>query len=119
MFRIKKLFKSFRHAFSGLFQVLQEEQSFRIQLAATTVVIFLMLYFKLDLLEKVVLVLVIIGVLILELMNTIFERLSDILKPRIHSYIREIKDIMAAAVLVASIGAIIVGLLIFWKYIFK
>ena len=78
-----------------------------------------MFYLGLAKLEKVVLLIVIISVLVLEALNTIFEHLSDILKPRIHNYILIIKDIMAATVLLASFGAVIIGLMIFWPYIFR
>ena len=77
-----------------------------------------MYVYDLSRLESVALILVIISVLILEALNTIFEHLSDILKPRLHDYIKIIKDIMAAVVLMASIGAIIIGLMIFWPHIF-
>jgi diacylglycerol kinase len=58
-------------------------------------------------------------VLVLELMNSIFERMVDILKPRIHHYVEDIKDIMAGTVLVASLGSALIGLLIFWPYIVR
>ena len=56
-------------------------------------------------------------VLVMELFNTILERVVDILKPRVHPYAQLIKDIMAATVLIASIGAIVVGITIFYPYI--
>jgi len=56
-------------------------------------------------------------VLIMELINTVFERVVDILKPRIHPYARVIKDLMAATVLITSIVAVIVGVIIFYPYI--
>ncbi|MBU4332230.1 diacylglycerol kinase family protein [Patescibacteria group bacterium] len=118
MFHLKNLYKSFKHAFLGLFQVLREEQSFRIQISLAIVVIILAFYFRITAWEKIALLMVIVGVLVLELVNTIFERLSDVFKPRIHDYIKQVKDIMAAAVLIASGGALVVGVLIFWKYIF-
>jgi len=55
-------------------------------------------------------------VLILELINTVVERVVDILKPRIHPYARLIKDLMAAVVLISSIVAVIVGIIIFYPY---
>lgn len=118
MLNFKRLFKSFKCAFRGLFEVFKSEQNFRIQAAISLAVIFLMFYFRITAAEKVALLMLIIWVLVLELINSIFERLSDLLKPRIHAYVREIKDIMAATVLVVAAGAAVIGLLIFWKYIF-
>lgn len=40
----------------------------------------------------------------------------DILEPRVHPYAKTVKDMMAAAVLIASIGAAFVGVVIFWSY---
>lgn len=85
---------------------------------AAALVILLMIIFPLRTLERIALSLVIAFVLVLELINTIIEKIVDILKPRIHHYVEIIKDMMAAAVLIASIGALVVGLLIFWPYLF-
>ena len=116
---LKRLIKSFKHAFKGLFHVLKTEQNFRIQLIAALAVIILSIYFRVKPWEAVALILVILMVLVLELLNSIFERLVDILKPRVHYYIRVIKDIMAATVLLASLAAIVIGLIIFWPYFTK
>ena len=67
--------------------------------------------------QKVALFLVIFAVLAVELINTILERVVDILKPRVHPYAQLIKDVMAAAVLIASIGAVVIGTIIFYPYI--
>jgi len=48
-----------------------------------------------------------------ELMNTALERLIDHLHPAIHPSIKAVKDIAAAAVLVASVAALIVALFLF------
>ena len=78
-----------------------------------------MLVFNLKSFEKAVLILVIVLVLVLELINTVFERVADMLKPRFHEYVEEVKDIMATTVFLSSIGAVLIGLLIFWPYIVK
>ncbi len=116
MASLRKLFKSFRYAAKGITTVVREEQNFRLQLLAALVVIALMLVLDLRVLEMAMLTLAMVIVLVLELMNSIFERMVDILKPRIHHYVEEIKDIMAGTVLVASLGALIIGVLIFWPY---
>jgi len=75
-----------------------------------------MFFFPTRTLERIALFLVIFAVLVVELVNSMFERVVDILKPRIHPYAQLIKDITAAAVLLASVGAVIVGIIIFWPY---
>lgn len=116
MENLKRLFKSFKYAFRGLKYVLKNEQNFQIEVLVGVFIFFLMFIFDIRNSEKVALVLVIFAVLVIELINTIFERVVDILKPRIHPYAQLIKDIMAAAVLLSSIGAVIVGFFIFYPY---
>lgn len=116
MFDLKKFAKSLSYAAKGITVVAKEEQSFRIQLFATAVVVGLMFGLGLRVSEKALLTLAIVFVLVLELVNSIFERMVDILKPRIHHYVEDIKDIMAGTVLIASVGALLIGVLIFWPY---
>ena len=114
---LRRLKQSFANAGMGLWQVVREEQSFRIQLVFTAIVVVLMLVFPLSALERLILVMVIISVLVLEIINSIFERIVDVYKPRLNPYVRDIKDMMAAAVLIVSIGATIIGLMIFVPHI--
>lgn len=97
--------------------VWREEQSFRIQALAGAAVLILAIVWRLSNLEKIILILVIAAVLVLELTNSIFERVADLLKPRAHVYVEAIKDIMAAAVLLASLAAVVIGLIIFWPHL--
>ncbi len=117
MQRLKEFSRSFRHAFRGLNYALRHEKNFQYELIVGLLVFLAMFYFDVTRAEMVVLVLVVIGVLIMELLNTIMERVVDILKPRIHPYARLIKDLMAASVLLSSILAVIVGLIIFLPYL--
>lgn len=93
--------------------MLRGERNFQIELFVAGVVLFGMIVFDLSVLERVALILCIAWVLTLELVNTAVERIMDVLQPRIHPYARIIKDVMAAAVLVSSGGALLVGLAIF------
>ncbi|MCX6779535.1 MAG: diacylglycerol kinase [Candidatus Magasanikbacteria bacterium] len=116
MFQLRKMFRSFTYAFKGLIIIAKEEQSFRLQLVVSAVVLFLMFYFPLRNWEKVALILVITFVLVLELINSIFERFVDMLKPRMHFYVGAIKDVMAATVFLSSFAALVIGLIIFIPY---
>jgi diacylglycerol kinase len=117
MDNFKKLFKSFRYAFRGLKYALKNEQNFQIEILIGILVVILMFLFPTRTLEKIALFIVIFAVLVIELINTIFERVVDMLKPRVHPYAQLVKDIMAAAVMLSSIGAAIVGIIIFWPFI--
>ena len=116
---LKTLIKSFRYALAGIKYAWKYEQNFRIHIVSATIVIILMLVFPLMIWERILLLLIITLILVLELINTTFEKMVDVLKPRIHSYVEIIKDLMAAAVLFASLGAAIIGLLIFIPYFIR
>lgn len=116
MLDFRKFTKSLSYAAKGIKVVAREEQSFRLQLIAAAGVVALMFVLDLRVPEKALLTLAIVLVLVLELVNSIFERMVDILKPRIHHYVEDIKDIMAGTVLIASLGALLIGVLIFWPY---
>ncbi|MFH1207062.1 MAG: diacylglycerol kinase [Patescibacteria group bacterium] len=113
---LHKFVKSFRYAGRGFWYAIKNEQSIRFHLLASLLVIILMVYFEVTLWQAIILLMIMMFVLVLELLNTIFEKVADILSPRIHMYVEVIKDVMAAAVLVAAIGAIAIGLLIFIPY---
>jgi diacylglycerol kinase len=119
MIDFKRLGKSFRYAANGFWYVFKNEQNIRLHLIASFGVIALMIYFQIALWQVIILFLVIMSVIVLELINTIFEKMVDILRPRIHYYAEVIKDIMAATVLISSIGAVIIGILIFAPYIWS
>lgn len=115
--KIRTLKKSFSYAWKGLRYTFRYEQNFRIQLALSVLVVVLMFLFHVRASEAVALIFVMMFVLILEIVNTIFERFIDILKPRLNIYSEIIKDMMAAAVFLASFGALVVGAIIFYPYL--
>lgn len=114
----KKTMKSFKYAFKGLYKVAKEEQSFKIQLLIGAAVIILLIVFPLATWERILMILMIAAVLVLEVINSIFERISDALKPRLHPMVRDVKDMMAGAVLLTSITAIVVAIMVFSEYVF-
>jgi diacylglycerol kinase len=87
-------------------------------LFATVVVIFLGFYFNVSQSEWLWLVLAIGIVLIIEVVNTAIEKLVDIQFPTLNPKAGIIKDIAAAGVLLAAATALIIGAIIFYKYIF-
>jgi diacylglycerol kinase len=118
MKKIKRLCSSFANAYRGLLYVVEKEQNFRIELIAGIAIITTMIILQVERWEAVVLLFAIGGVLVLEMINTLVERIVNIFKPRMHPHARVVKDIMASAVFIASIGAGVIGIIIFWPYIF-
>lgn len=118
-FNFKILFSSFQHAGKGLVRAIRKEQNFRIHFLIAIFILLAAYYFQISSFELIVIIILITLVFVLELFNTIFERLVDLLQPRIHHYAKEIKDINAAVVLVAAIGSFIIGLIIFLPRVFS
>ena len=115
---LKKFFKSLKYALRGLHSVAREEQSFRFQVAIGFAVIILVILFPLATWERILMILMVSAVLVLEVINSILERISDALKPRLHPMIRDIKDMMAGAVLLTAMTAGIVAIMVFSSYLF-
>ncbi len=122
MLRFVRLLKSFKYAGKGIFYAFREEQNVKIHFLLATVAILLAIYFQISIEEIIALVIVIALVLVAELINTVLERIVDIIKPRMHPYAKSIKDMQAGVVLIASAAAVVVGLLIFaprvWQIFF-
>ncbi len=110
-----KIFKSFQCAFSGIKHALKE-QTIKILFVIAFLAVFLSFYFNLCFIEKSIIFLSITIVLGIELINSQVERTLNIVRPEICEEVRKIKDISAGAVLIASLGAAIVGFLIFSPY---
>jgi undecaprenol kinase len=113
---IRKFIRALRNALRGIKEAFIE-QSFRILFVIAFVVVFCLFYFPFHPLERAVLVLVVALVLSLELINSQIERILDILRPDYSEEVRKMKDISAGAVLVASIGAIVLAIIVILPYI--
>ena len=87
--------------------------NFRIHLIAGLGAICLACYFRLSVVEWLVLIAAIALVLTAEALNTALERMVDLLEPERHPVARDAKDLAAAGVLIASLSALIVGLILF------
>ncbi len=108
--------RSLRHALRGLGDVFRAEQSFRLQVLVTLAVIVGAVVFRLEWWEFFLLFLLCGAVLVLEIVNSILERLADAVHPRLSPMVREVKDMMAGAVLLTSMVALTVGLIIFYPH---
>jgi len=114
---MKKLYKSLGNSLRGLKEALFTEHSFKIEALAAFLVVLAMIYFPLSFVKEAVLSLAIVFVLSLELANSALERTLDLIQQEHHPGIRDIKDIMSAAVLVSALGALAAGVFVFWPYI--
>ncbi|NJN79124.1 MAG: diacylglycerol kinase family protein [Anaerolineales bacterium] len=103
---------SFRHAFRGLFYVMKTQRNAWIHTAITLAVFLAGIWLEISLTEWAILVLTIAMVFMAEFVNTAIEAVVDLASPNKHPLAKIGKDVGAAAVLVAAIAAVLVGLLI-------
>lgn len=113
-----KFFESLRHALRGFKYMIIRERNFRIELIVGVLVFLAAFLLEMAKWELVAISFVVFGILILEAINTLVERLINIFNPRVHPYTKMLKDVTASIVLIGSIGAFLIGLLIFWPYVF-
>ncbi len=90
----------------------------RVHLFAAVVAIGLSFYLKLSALEWIAILGVISAVIVAEILNSAIEKLADVVSPDFHPKIKIVKDLAAAAVLVAAFLALAVGAIIFIPKLF-
>lgn len=104
---------SLHHAARGFFLVLRTERNIRIHAVCACVAILLAFFLQFSAIEIAIVVMVSALVITGELFNAALERYSDIIKPRVSGYVEQVKDIMAAGVLVLAGMALFVGILLY------
>jgi len=112
----KKLVRSFKCAFAGLWYLIKYERNFKVHLAIFASVIIMAGVFKFSYLEFIFILVVSGLVLATEAINSGFEIILDLIYPEHNGKSRVIKDISAGAVLVTAIIAAIVGVLVFLNH---
>lgn len=112
-FSLSKRIRSFGYAFCGIKTLFKEEHNAWLHVLATGAVITLGIIFSVSAIEWIALVFAIGFVFAMEIVNTSIENIADFISPQQHPGIRKIKDLAAAAVLFASITALIVGCIVF------
>jgi diacylglycerol kinase (ATP) len=112
-FNLRERAFSFRHAFRGIALVLRTQHNAWIHLVATAIVVIAGLLTGLTWIEWCVLVLAIGLVWTAEALNTAIEFLADEVSTEKRDLIGQAKDAAEAGVLLASIGAAMVGLIVF------
>ena len=110
---MRNFLRSFVYAGRGLAAGMRGQRNIRVMLALAVVAAALGFWLKISALEWALLALCYGLVLSLELVNTAGEGLVDLVCPDQDPDFGRIKDVLAAAVLVAALATVAVGLLIF------
>jgi diacylglycerol kinase (ATP) len=117
-FSLIKRAKSFTHAWRGIVVFIKTTHNAWIHLLILALAIMLGIYFKITLVEWMMLVFAGGFVLTAEAVNTAIEIDIDLTSPEIHPYARDTKDVAAGAVLISAVTALIMGIAIFGHYLF-
>ena len=106
--------RSFRYAFRGLRTMLFSQHNAWVHAIATILVVIAGGICHLSASEWCAIVVMVAAVWTAEALNTAFEFLCDVASPQFHPLVEKAKDVAAGAVLLSAIGAVVVGVLIFW-----
>jgi undecaprenol kinase len=122
---MKRIQKSFGHALDGLVHAIKTERNLQLFIPVYIVLLLLALPVIRVLWEWIALLMAGGVFLSIELINTSFERLLDVLDDQkkilgsnhYHSTVKAAKDVGAAASLVALLMLIAVVVIVFWPYV--
>ena len=111
--------RSFGHAFRGLAILLRTQHNARIHAFATILVLAAGALLRISLSEWALIALAVVCVWVAEALNTSIESLVDLASPDPHPLAGKAKDVAAGAVLIAAIGSLIVGALVFGPHVLR
>ena len=104
--------RSFEHAYRGMISAVRTQRNMRFHVAVAVLVLVASLLVGVSKLELAILVLTILLVFVTEMFNTAMEFVVDMVTSEYHPLAKLAKDVSAGAVLVSSVGAVLVGYLI-------
>jgi diacylglycerol kinase (ATP) len=117
--KLKNRLYSFKHAFAGFNALWKSEVNVRIHFILFAMAIGFGWFLTISSTEWLFVVLSAGLVLVSEAFNTAIEKVCNFVEPNAHPKMGKIKDISAAAVLIAAIAAGVIGVIIFVPKIWK
>ena len=113
---IIRRFKGIIIAIKGMFYLLKNEDSIKVQSIVCVFFVLLGCYFEINKTEWIIHVLLIGFILTTEGLNTVAEKICDLINPEYDERIKIIKDIAAGAVSFAVISSLIILFIIYLPY---
>lgn len=111
--RLKKRCDSFKYAFNGIYTLFATQPNAKIHAFFCCLVIGGGFFFQITVTEWLICILAMTLVLSAEAFNTALEFLTDLVSPDYHPLAGKTKDVAAGAVLIAAIGAALIGFIVF------
>jgi diacylglycerol kinase len=112
---LSKRGSSLKYAFDGIAYLFKRQPNFWIHTIAALAVIILGFVFKISGTEWCLVIFAIGFVIAAEAFNTAIEVLIDLVSPKYNEKAKIVKDVAAAAVLVAAITSVVIGVIVFWE----
>jgi len=109
--------QSLECAAQGLAHVFKTERNARIHVATAFGSIILGLVLGLSLIEWALILVAVTLVFVGEMLNTVVERIVDLMILQKHPLAQQAKDVAAGAVLVAAVSSVAIGLLVFGPHL--
>ncbi|MCL4418745.1 diacylglycerol kinase family protein [Patescibacteria group bacterium] len=113
------LVQSLKYAFEGIFYSLKYNRNLRIHFAVAVLVIVASIFFRVNAFEMGILGVMILLVICSEMINSAIEAMVDLIINEHRKEAKIAKDVSAGMVLVAAIGSVVVGVLIFTPHIMR
>jgi diacylglycerol kinase (ATP) len=116
---VNAFLKSLRYSLEGLNYVIRYERNARIHLVVAFLAVLVGLELRVSDAQLAAIFFAILIVFLAEIINTAFEKTLDLVSPEHHPQVKIVKDMAAGAVLVAAVGATIIGIMIYVPYILR
>ncbi|MDO8638827.1 MAG: diacylglycerol kinase family protein [Candidatus Daviesbacteria bacterium] len=116
-FSPKRIIRSFKFAFEGIWTGIKSEANWTIGIIEAMVVIWAGFYLNISKSDWIIVILLISLVLYAELCNSAIEAIVDSFTPEEHPKAKLAKDFSAGSVVILIIASAIIGWIIFWPYI--
>lgn len=104
-------------AIDGILWATKSQPHLRWHFLGAVIVLILALFFQVSVLELILIVFAVVLVLFAEVINTAVEVVVDMVSPDYHPLAKRAKDVAAGSVLIASIGAAVMGYLALSQYL--
>jgi len=116
---MRKFHQSLSFAIKGIILLFKTERNFRIQCIIGLLIILFSIIIQMEISSLLWIIMSVMLVIILEGVNTVIERLMDLLERKVNHNVEIIKDIAAGIVLLGSFTAIMIGCIVFGYELFR
>ncbi len=108
---------SLRHAWAGLVWAFRTQPNFRVHIVLSATALFFAWYLGISSVETLIIVFTIILGLVVEMLNTALESMTDLITREWREEAKVAKDVAAGMMLLTAAGALIVAGIIFGPYL--